>query len=1082
MREGDPKAKAMEKLREAIDGYRKVFELNQDPRNDVGLAEQVGQLGDHVGQIKNLIQQIDERINPPQQGNELLEQLNELGLEIDALVPQNQEEQVLAGPERRIPLGATVNDENSQNQINVDRFRELLNEFLRNIDGAREGLADGVRGSGVGDGGAGGVGAGAGGADGGAGAGAGGAGAGAGTGDDGGVVGGGDPENIQHLMNRVTQILRDRARQFDQMREERARVQIQAQNLFAEVGAIAGELVGVAETQVDLARDAEARAEAAEREANERAAAAKVAEQAARDAEERARAAQVEAAQARLRAARAVRAANERAAQGRVGPVHGRRGLIIGNPNNPVRAARAEAAAARAEARAAAAEAEAAKARDELAELKRINEEQKELEERLRRLKEMGKDEVGDSVETKELKKQIDSYLYSIRELRGEIAEDRLNREKLLEDLKKAEDEAKEGEDKNAILRRYNEALQEHLDYLKEKGFKIPQDPADLPVQPQAPAEPPVHPGSDPDPAQGLGQSGLADDEKERNGLYLRINYNEAKIPEAEINGHDRPNLFFVITDDAESGRNIADTRRYQSYQLSNRDYFFRALNNEIDFSSGNGVRICFMKSKSKIKVGECDITEQSFIDINDEIAKTRIFIDDNGRKKIEDYRIKLEEEFKEFLRDHRDQKCNPNNKEGNLLKIHSLKGLDDLNKLKTLMSTWGTGSSPNVKVFDDDFSDDKIAKKAKELADKCLANRFKSGIIGVEVEKASASVAGAGVAGAGLAGAPAPAKEYEDVAIGFIKIMRSKKSKEEPVRVFVGETEGPTTANIWDEKTKSYIQVELATTKIGEGANEKTVIDGIKKVQQIAQNGDKIDPPTSLSKIDFFIEKRGDRSGLFAPADPAAPPPPPPAPAPGSDLQMLQKIEIRGGSKVEGGGDYYLTNGFAHQKEDKPYDGSAGGSSKIIGKIQVTNSAQSTDSTKDIEFSESFYHNNYNQIGIKINSGRDQSKCNEKLISEFMKKSIPEYKSPTDQSKQVQGIALRHKGQMNISEIGVSDNFDKYFSRVFPCATASQNPAGEPTITQKTISKTSAPIPSPKDPSAQVAQVAELHCFPWRK
>jgi hypothetical protein len=465
------------------------------------------------------------------------------------------------------------------------------------------------------------------------------------------------------------------------------------------------------------------------------------------------------------------------------------------------------------------------------------------------------------------------------------------------------------------------------------------------------------------------------------------------------------------------------------------------------------------MKSKSTIKIGDCDITKQSFIDVNDEIAKTRIFIDDNGRKKIEDYRIRLEKEFKKFLEDHRDKKCDPDHKKGNLSKIHSLKGLDDLNKLKTQMSTWGTGSS-KVKVFGDDFSDDKIAKKAKELADKCLANRFKSGIIGVEKEKAPALVAVAGVAGA-----PATAKEYEEDAFGFIKIVRSKKSNE-PVRVFVGETAGPTTANIWDEKTKSYIQVELATTKIGEGANEKTVIEGIKKVEQYTQNGHKIDPPTSLLKIDFFIEKTGDRSGLFA-----LDAPPAPAQAPGSNLQMLHKTEIRNVAQSDQG--YYLTNGFAHHEEDKPYVVSAGGSSKIIGKIKakdLNNNIQ----TRDINDLTS--QNGDILFNIETKRQDNFKKTDEPLISEFMGKAIPKYIP----QKEVKGIVLRSGGKIAEANITMEKEISSELLKVL-CVFAkdSDNTSASTRIGLTQISRTaSPPASSPNNPSGNPAQVTKPRCF----
>jgi hypothetical protein len=371
-------------------------------------------------------------------------------------------------------------------------------------------------------------------------------------------------------------------------------------------------------------------------------------------------------------------------------------------------------------------------------------------------------------------------------------------------------------------------------------------------------------------------------------------------------------------------------------------------------------------------------------------------------------------------------------------------------------MSTWGTGSS-KVKVFGDDFNDDKIAKKAKELADKCLANRFKSGIIGVEKEKAPALVAVAGVAGA-----PATAKEYEEDAFGFIKIVRSKKSNE-PVRVFVGETAGPTTANIWDEKTKSYIQVELATTKIGEGANEKTVIEGIKKVEQYTQNGHKIDPPTSLLKIDFFIEKTGDRSGLFA-----LDAPPAPAQAPGSNLQMLHKTEIRNVAQSDQG--YYLTNGFAHQNQ--------GGQllhfrKSPIGKIQATD-LNNNNQTRDINA----FISTKDDILFEIETERQDNfkKTDEPLISEFMGKAIPKYIP----QKEVKGIVLRSGGKIAEANITMEKEISSELLKVL-CVFAkdSDNTSASTRIGLKQISRTaSPPASSPKDPSANAAQAQKPSCF----
>jgi hypothetical protein len=724
-----------------------------------------------------------------------------------------------------------------------------------------------------------------------------------------------------------------------------------------------------------------------------------------------------------------------------------------------------------------------------------LSQEDQDLEERLKRIKNSSKpgdykilfDQEGGE-EDGSLQKLIKSQQYSIRELREALTKSDEETNKLKKNLKKAIEEA---EKKGESNKRFRSLLKFIEDVNKTKGWKIPQKsdsesddesdneskrpkpPGPDPAVPSRPEDPPAPVSA---PEQPKKPVVLSDDEKRRNALYLRLNFNETAIPEPKKDG--RSNLFLVITDEAGDGssRKVDDSRPLNSYVLSDRACFFSALNNEVDFLSGNGVRICFMKSSSRIKVGDCDITEQSFIDINDEIAKTRIFIDENGRKKIEDYRIRLEEEFKKFLGDNKNKECNENFKNANLSKINSLNGLADLNGLKTLMTTWGTSQGiVKVKVFDDDLStEEAIEKKAKELADDTLANRFKSGIIGVEVEKTGV---GAGVpaaaAGAGApAPAPAPAKEYEDVAIGFIKVVRSKKP-DEPVRVFVGETAGPTTANIWDKDTQSYVQISLKTTQIGEGVDKKTVIDEA-NVQQIAQNGQTTGLPTSKLPIDLFIEKTGDRSGLFAPAaSPASGSPL--SQDQGSELQMLQKIEIRGGNKVEGGGGYYLTNGFAHQKEGEP---SNENNVLFVGKIKAT-TTQGQDTSKNIEFFQSI---NSNQIGIKINSGRDQSKCKEKLISEFMEKAIPQYKTPDNQSKHVQGIVLRHEGQMNISEIGVSNDFNKYLSRALPCATPQQNPAGDVTITQKTFSKTSAPKPAtnPSGASAGPAQQTSSSCFPF--
>jgi hypothetical protein len=700
-----------------------------------------------------------------------------------------------------------------------------------------------------------------------------------------------------------------------------------------------------------------------------------------------------------------------------------------------------------------------------------------------------------DGKEKGDLQKLIERQEYSLRELRDALTKSDEETDKLKKNLKKAIEEAKKKGESN---KRFRSLLKFIEDVNKTKGWKIPQKsdsesddesdneskrpkpPGPDPAVPSRPEDPPAPVSA---PEQPQKPVVLSDDEKRRNALYLRLNFNETAIPEPKKDG--RSNLFLVITDEAGDGssRKVDKTRPLNSYVLSDRACFFSALNNEVDFLSGNGVRICFMKSSSRIKVGDCDITEQSFIDINDEIAKTRIFIDENGRKKIEDYRLLLEEEFKTFLEENFNKKivthlCDElrkNYKDG-------FKGLSDVKSVSLLPRYIGDSGGHNILTQLNFASDDEIdacasedrkkqefiAKKAKELADDTLANRFKSGIIGVEVEKT-------GVGAGAPAPAPAPAKEYEDVAIGFIKVVRSKKP-DEPVRVFVGETAGPTTANIWDKDTQSYVQISLKTTQIGEGVDKKTVIDEA-RVQQIAQNGDIIKPPTSRLKIDLFIEKTGDRSGLFASAaSPASGSPP--SQDQGSELQMLQKIEIRGGSKVEGGGGYYLTNGFTHQKEGEPY--LAGGISKIIGKIKTTDTTQTQNREKKIEF----YKTNDNKIEIKIEEDRDLSKCKEKLISEFMGNKIPEYAKPEEQSKHVKGIALRYEGQMNISEIGVSKYVDKILTCLIPFATPPENPTGKVRITQTTFSKTSAPKPanSPSGPSAGPAQGACSSCFQFCK
>ena len=1193
----DPKAKAMEKLWEAIDGLKNVLSLNPD--QDSGVERD---LSGQLVQAQNQAYQLGETLhnlypeNLDFQGDHLLNQVEELEKYLLQHARDSEPaEPVLAeaGP-RRGGLGvANLNRDGEA----INEFRRLLTNFLSIIENeggrgaaGRAAGGDGGAGAGAGDGGAG---AGAAGGDGGAGAGvgdggAGGAGAGA-AGGVGGAAGGdggagagavGEVENLDSLIARVTEVLTIRTDEFRRMQEERHQLQVQADevvNVVRSVNGVINQVVAEAraaeeraqdaEAELARARAAEARAAEAERDRAQAAEAARAAQAEAerRAAEERDRAAEAARADAERRVAEATRAAQAAAeaeaalAQAALADARdeAERARAAQAEAEAARdaaqaAARAEAAAARAAeaaARAAEAQAQAAAARAR-ANLKRVNrslrviqrargrgapaeaphsvdqgqrggnrvadsdrrfrvskralrrsrvrslsQEDQDLEVRLEEIKKTsGHDDYKilfnqeDGKEKGDLQKLIERQEYSLRELRDALTKSDEETNKLKKNLKKAIEEA---EKKGESNKRFRSLLKFIEDVNKTKGWKIPQKsdsesddesdneskrpkpPGPDPAVPSRPEDPPAPVSA---PEQPKKPVVLSDDEKRRNALYLRLNFNETAIPEPKKDG--RSNLFLVITDEAGDGssRKVDDSRPLNSYVLSDRACFFSALNNEVDFLSGNGVRICFMKSSSRIKVGDCDITEQSFIDINDEIAKTRIFIDENGRKKIEDYRIRLEEEFKKFLGDNKNKECNENFKNANLSKINSLNGLADLNGLKTLMTTWGTSQGiVKVKVFDDDLStEEAIEKKAKELADDTLANRFKSGIIGVEVEKTGV---GAGVpaaaAGAGApAPAPAPAKEYEDVAIGFIKVVRSKKP-DEPVRVFVGETAGPTTANIWDKDTQSYVQISLKTTQIGEGVDKKTVIDEA-NVQQIAQNGDIIKPPTSRLKIDLFIEKTGDRSGLFAPAaSPASGSPL--SQDQGSELQMLQKIEIRGGNKVEGGGGYYLTNGFAHQKEGEP---SNENNVLFVGKIKAT-TTQGQDTSKNIEFFQSI---NSNQIGIKINSGRDQSKCKEKLISEFMEKAIPQYKTPDNQSKHVQGIVLRHEGQMNISEIGVSNDFNKYLSRALPCATPQQNPAGDVTITQKTFSKTSAPKPAtnPSGASAGPAQQTSSSCFPF--
>jgi len=927
------------------------------------------------------------------------------------------------------------NSSGSNHQVNESELRDKLNQILINLNEGR----DGVRGAG---GGADGGGGGAGGAD--------------------------NEESLENLMVRVTAVLTARTNEFMRIQNDQDAARAQAAEAEAELAD--------ARAQVAEAKAARAKAEEQARAPLDAAAQEVEAERSKAAAD----AARAKAAEAAARAAEA-QAARARANRNRLNQALRNNQRARGIPSEaPPSAQVGRGGIPRAHSRQDSEDEGRQGRRVRTRRRLRINNpdrdqherEQRELEERLRRLKEMGKDDTDD---TRKLKQQIKSHLYSINELRDVIRSDDEKIRKLLEDFKKAEEEAKEGEDKNEVLRRHNKALQDYVEYLKTKGLEIPKDPAG-PLDPEAPpapspgvppapapspAGPPV-PGSDPDPDQvpvpvAKETVEISEYEKKRNGLYLRINYNEAKIPDDKIKTDDRSNLFFVITDDINQAREIDNTRRYDSYELSSKAIFFHALNNQIDFSSGNGVRICFMKSNLKIQVGECDITEQNFIDINDQIAKTRIFIDDNGRKKIEDYRIRLEEEFREFLRVHKDQECDPNLREKHLSAIHSLKGLDDLNKLKTQMSTWGRGltTGNKVKVFDDDFNDDKIAKKAKELADKCLANRFKSGIIGVEEETVRSLPATAAAAGA-----PAPAKEYEDVAIGFIKIVRSQKSNQ-PVKVFVGETAGPTTANIWDENTKSYIQVSLET----EPVDGKSIIKKIKEVQQITQDGDKIDPPASLLKIDFFIERRGDRSGLFAPVvstDPTLAKP--------EDFQMLHKTEIRGGSVKKGGEDYYFTNGFAHQKDNLnplTYDYQA------IGKIQATD-------LKDNEINRNIkvVKDVNGDSSINIDSERhDNFKLSDRpLISEFMNKKIPQY---VDGGKHVKGVVLRSGGQLTEANITMEQEFsDRVLRSVCVCATPSKNTPASTRTSSTQISKTSAPIPSPNDPSANAAQAQKPSCF----
>ena len=305
---------------------------------------------------------------------------------------------------------------------------------------------------------------------------------------------------------------------------------------------------------------------------------------------------------------------------------------------------------------------------------------------------------------------------------------------------------------------------------------------------------------------------------------------------EKKLNALKNPNLLYVRCSDGENMTGQEATKKtsifvsfssydklfpetsqegtiYKSY-VTKEDFLKKLQENISDPSNtsfgGKNVRICMMEMNKgeSLKIGDADISDQTYIDVNDKKNHTRIFLSKPEYNKLDNYRKLLVTKFKEFLNGD----CSSQSVNDIKERIKNFDNIVDINI---------TSTPPNQKIAQilNLVNDDQINEKAQRLADDFLQKRIINGNLNCETQDAGSST-------------------FQDEPIGYIKVVRSKEDQKK--------------IEIYKSKNDSGLdQVNIALSN-----NEMMVI----KTEGITENGIKdFDCFESNAQGNFIKKKEKD-------------------------------------------------------------------------------------------------------------------------------------------------------------------------------------------------------------------------------
>lgn len=228
------------------------------------------------------------------------------------------------------------------------------------------------------------------------------------------------------------------------------------------------------------------------------------------------------------------------------------------------------------------------------------------------------------------------------------------------------------------------------------------------------------------------------------------------------------------------------------------------------------------LRGNEEIKIGDSEIKEQYFIDINDKKNDIRFFIDADAYENLKKYKDELYDKFKSYLNSQTSSEIDGITQQ-----------INDFNSLSDITTAHSPGATDTVAQKLNLVGEEKIAKKAQDLTELYINKRFARGKMSTETEGS-------------------------EEKFGFFKVV---KNKNRPKDIRVYKSEEKTKLKILNVSVSNNEIIQFKTSDSGEIESGRY----FKRTNEYAVF-QRVDPQDFSSdskgtKIRIFNEKTGDNN-----------------------------------------------------------------------------------------------------------------------------------------------------------------------------------------------------------------------------